>query len=158
MYHLWWWLGPAEVFGQVNRECHNPSMRSKRIDCSSICRWSRVCPLNIFFMSFQMEDMKVRESVGGDWHQNSGSSSSSICSSEGDSTGISSGSRCSYRVEATIVCTHNSLEGHKDSVKCWKYPIWQKVFAQASDQYWMRVLHASSMLGIGNQILEYDCV
>jgi len=92
MHHLWRRLGPAEVLGPIDRECRNPSStRSKRVNYSSICRRSLVCHLNIFFMHFQMEDMKARESVGGSWCQNSGSSSSSNCSSEEDSAGTSSG-------------------------------------------------------------------
>jgi len=64
--------------------------------------------------------MKVRESVGGAWRKNSGSSSSSNYSSDEDSAGISSG---------RTVGVHNAWRqllyvliilsgGHKDSVKC----------------------------------------
>jgi len=85
-------LGPAEVLGSADCERHKPSLiRSKCAYSSSIYRWSRVCLLNIFFMPFQMEDMNVRESTGGGWRQNSSSFSSSNCSSEEDSVGISSG-------------------------------------------------------------------
>jgi len=41
-------------------------------------------------MPFQMEDMNAVELDGGDYCQNSGSSSSSICSSEEDSARTSS--------------------------------------------------------------------
>ena len=79
-------LGPADC-----DRLSAPSILSNLEDCSSTFFLSLTCPLKIFFMPFQMVDMKARESFGGSCRQNSGSSSSSKLSSEEDSTGISSG-------------------------------------------------------------------
>jgi len=59
-------------------------------------------------------------------------------------------------MEATIIRTRNSLRGHKDSVKCLNFLNWQKVSAQADDQYWMREFCALSTFGVGNQTIEND--
>ena len=79
-------LGPADC-----ERLNAASILSNREDCSSTFFLRRTCPLKIFFMPFQMVDMKALDSVGGSYLQNCGSSSSSKLSSEEDSTGISSG-------------------------------------------------------------------
>ena len=85
-------FGPDVVLGPADCVLLNAASKpSKREDCSSTFFLSRTCPLNIFFMPFQMADMKARDSAGGSCLQNWGSSTSSKLSSEEDSTGISSG-------------------------------------------------------------------
>jgi len=83
MCHLLRWLGPAEVLGRAS------TVQSIRVDCSSIYLLWWIYHLKIFFVPFHMEDMKAWVSVGGGCRQKSGSSSSSICSSEELSAGTS---------------------------------------------------------------------
>ena len=85
-------FGPDVVLGPADCVRLNAaSIPSKREDCSSTFFLSRTCPLNIFFIPFQMVDMKALGSAGGSCLQNWGSSTSSKLSSEEDSTGMSSG-------------------------------------------------------------------
>ena len=83
-------LGPAEVLGPIDWECRKPSsIRSSLSFCSSTLFLNLACPLNIFFMPFQIDDMKVLVSLGGGCCQKAPSSSSSLRSSEEVSAGTS---------------------------------------------------------------------
>jgi len=63
-------------------------------------------------MSFQMEDINAVKFDGGGYCQNSGSSSSSICSFEEDSAGTFSDGRCPDRMQTTVVGASDTLGGN----------------------------------------------
>ena len=152
-YHLCRQLGLAEVLIPADCVCLNPSsIRSSWAVCSSIYLRSNVCPLKIFFMSFQMKDMKER-SICGRW----------LASEIGFvlllhlflRRGISwcllrYNSWCPYWVEATVVRTRDPLKSHEDLVIWRKFLIWQKISAQTGNKKWVWILRASSVFGVGN--------
>ena len=76
MYHLLRRLGPAEMLGPAECECLRLSSICLSLAfCSFTCLLNCIWPLKIFFMPFQMEDMKACDSVIDGCFQNSGSSS-----------------------------------------------------------------------------------